>query len=205
MFNKLQEIDYSKLPEADVLIHYIVNRYRKGLYSLVLTGGLPGTGKTRVDFRATELIADEGKKMGLKVNVQIIDKLLDLVRFVKNAKEVEMNLGIAEEISVLFPSRRAMSGENVAIGKILDVARKKKVIILANAPLWTSIDSHIRAMGCAYIETLRIIKTHNLVLCKFFRLQTNPSTGKIYTHLFKREGREVQRAVFKKSNDSVWK
>ena len=201
----MKQRDYSKLPEADVIVEYIESRKKKGLYSLVLTSGLPGTGKSSVDLRLAELVSLKLTGENIITEANIIDDVLSLIKFLMEADEKKVCIGIVEEISVLFPSRRAMSHENVVVGKLLDTARKKQVILLANAPLWPSVDSHIRALGNLYVETLRINKKEGIVICKAQRLQTNPGSGKTYFHWLRRKGKEVQRIFFKKPNSETWK
>jgi len=201
----MKQRDYSQLPEADVVVDYIEGRKKKGLYSLVLTSGLPGTGKSSVDLRLAELVSLKLTGENIITEKNIIDDVLNLIKFLREADEKKVCIAIIEEMSVLFPSRRAMSHDNVVVGKLLDTARKKQVILLANAPLWTSIDSHIRALGNIYIETLRINKTDCVVICKAQRLQTNPGSGKTYFHWLRRKGKEVQRIFFKKPNSETWK
>jgi len=201
----MKQRDYSKLPEADVIVEYIESRKKKGLYSLVLTSGLPGTGKSSVDLRLAELVSLKLTGENIITEANIIDDVLGLIKFLMEADEKKVCIGIVEEISVLFPSRRAMSHDNVVVGKLLDTARKKQVILLANAPLWPSVDSHIRALGNLYVETLRINKKEGVVICKAQRLQTNPGSGKTYFHWLRRKGKEVQRIFFKKPNSETWK
>jgi hypothetical protein len=169
---------------------------------LVLTSGLPGTGKSSTDTRLAQLISE---KLGGSFSAEnIIDNFLDMIKFVKNANPNEVHIAVVEEISVLFPSRRAMSGDNVDVGKLLDTCRKKKVIILANAPLWTSIDSHMKALANIYIETIKIYRMAGIVYSKCYKLQTNPATGKTYTHNFKRKNKDVNRMYTLPPGKEIW-
>jgi hypothetical protein len=195
--------DVLKQPEADLVIGNVKDRWHKGLYSLTMITGLPGSGKTSTCFRCGELTALQFPNK--KVNTYTIENLSDLARCAMEAKEDEINIGIVEEVSTLFPSRRAMAGTNVDLAKILDTCRKKRLILFANAPLWPSIDSHMRSMGTLYIETLKIYKQVGIVISKFFRLQTNPATGKTYTHTMLRGGRDVKRMYTKMPNLEAWK
>jgi len=200
----MEKINYDKLPEADVVVNYICKRKKQGLYTLIFASGLPGSGKSSQCQRLAELVSIELTGENKITEDHIFDSLLGLLKFIKEAKPNEVNIGIIEEISVLFPSRRAMAADNVAIGKILDTARKKEVILFANAPIWTSIDSHLRALGNVYLETLRINKTDMVVISKALRLQTNPGSGKTYFHWLNRKGCEVQRIFTRKPNTEVW-
>ncbi len=201
----MRTINYDELPEADIIINYIKARKKRGLYTLILTTGLPGTGKSSIDIRLAELVSIEltGKNMITEAN--IIDDVLGLITFLRNAKENEVCIGIIEEISVLFPSRRAMSHDNVVVGKLLDTARKKQVILFANAPIFPSIDKHMRSLGNIYIETLRINRTAKVVVAKALRMQTNPGSGKTYFHWLKRARKEVHRIFVRKPSSEIWK
>ena len=111
---------------------------------------------------------------------------------------------VIEETSVLFPSRRSMTSENVSVNKIMDTCRKRLLTIISNAPLWGSIDSHLRSMGHILIETLRINKTEGVVISKFHRLQTNPMSSKTYRHTMTRRGADVSRMFTFKPNTERW-
>jgi len=191
-------------PEADLVLNEIINRKKRGLYTMIFAAGLPGSGKTSTCFRLGELIstAFEGKNTMKSEN--ILDSFLGLTKFIIDAKPENLCIAVMEEVSVLFPSRRAMSGVNVDLARLLDTARKKQVILLANAPIWTSIDSHMRSLGNIYIETKKIYKVAAIVVSKFFRLQTNPRTGKTYTHSFHRGGKDVKRMYTKMPDTEEW-
>lgn len=184
----MQNLDFSNMPEADVIVDRIMERFNKGLNTNLYIIGLSGTGKSSTSIRLGELIEIEFKK---DLQISIVDSLLEFIRAIRNSKEGDII--IIEEASVLFPSRRAMASDNVSIGKVLDTCRKKRLIIISNAPIWGSIDSHMRAMGHFLIETLRINKTQRVVVSKFHRLQTNPLSGKTYRHTLQRAGRDVSR------------
>jgi len=200
----MEVMDYNKMPEADVVVNFIAKRKRQGLYTLAFISGLPGSGKSSQCQRVAELVSIELTGENKITEANIFDDLIDLIEFIQKADPKEVNIGVIEEVSVLFPSRRAMAADNVAIGKILDTARKKEVILFANAPIWTSIDSHLRALGNVYMETLRINKTDMVVISKALRLQTNPGNGKTYFHWLTRNGAEVQRIFTRKPNKEVW-
>ncbi|HEA46775.1 MAG TPA: hypothetical protein ENH99_03255 [Candidatus Pacearchaeota archaeon] len=195
-----KEIDYSKISECDVIVNYINRRLlQKGLNINIYVIGLSGTGKSSTSLKIAEKINESREN---NIQIQIVDSLLDLLRAIRSSKEGDVI--IIEEVSVLFPSRRAMAKENVNIGKIMDTCRKKGLCIISNAPLWNSIDSHMRAMGHLLIETLKINKKHGVVISKFHRLQTNPLTGKTYRHTMQRKGRDVNRLITSMPNKERW-
>lgn len=196
--------DLKQLPEADLVVNHICDRKRKGLYSLVLIAGLPGSGKSSQCCRLGELVSEKLTGVNSFKASNITDNFLGFVKFVKDANPEDVNIIVVEEISVLFPSRRAMSGENVDLAKILDTCRKKQVIIFANAPIWTSIDSHMRSMANVYLQAIKVYKKAGLVFSKCYKLQTDPRTGKTYTHNFKRGAKDVNRMYTLAPNAEVW-
>jgi len=190
--------------EADLVVNYVLSRKKKGLYTLVFVAGLPGSGKTSTCFRIGELLTEKYYGKNTMTSEKILDSFLDLTKFVIDADPKELCVAIIEEVSVLFPSRRAMSGVNVDLARLLDTCRKKQIVLLANAPLWTSIDSHMKSMGSVYIETKKIYKQSMVVYSKMFRLQTNPRTGKTYTHSLHRGGKDVRKMYTKMPNTDEW-
>lgn len=198
------KIDFSKIAESDVIVNYVVQRFNKGLGTIIFVIGLPGTGKSSTCARLAELIsiALHGEN---KITVDnFVDSQLEFLSFVRNVQYLG-SCCIPDEFGVLFPARRAMSKDNVSGGKVFDTVRKKQMIILANAPLLGSMDSHMRALGDILVETLRINRTQKVVVSKALRLQTNPRSGKTYLHRFQRNGREVHRMYTYQCNEQLWK
>lgn len=199
-----KRIDYTKLPEADVVVSKVIERLNKGLNSNIFVIGLSGTGKSSTSLRLGELIQEKRKELeDIDQQVFVVCSLLEFVQSLRRANEGDIL--IIEEVSVLFPSKRAMARDNVDIGKILDTCRKRRLIIISNAPIWGSIDSHMRAMGHMLIETLRINKTQGVVVSKFHRLQTNPGSGKTYRHTMQRNGLDVARMFTFMPSKDRWK
>jgi len=192
--------NFDDLLEADIIVNYINTRNKKGLGTTIYVIGLSGTGKSSTCQRCAELITQSRPDENLETF--IVDSLLKLLEAIQKAKKGDII--IIEEISVLFPSRRAMGKENVAIGKVLDTIRKRELCIFSNAPIWLSIDSHMRAMGHLIIQTLNVDKKQEVVVSKFFRLQTNPSSGKTYFHTMQRKGRDVSLMFTKMPDLEKW-
>jgi len=196
--------DLKNSPEADLVVNYICDRKKKGLYTLVLVSGLPGSGKSSQCCRLAEKVMEKLSGKNSFTAKNITDNFLGFVKFVKDSDPNEPCVQVVEEISVLFPSRRAMSGENVDLAKVLDTCRKKQVIIFANAPIWTSIDSHMRSMANLYLQAIKVYKKAGIVYSKCYKLQTDPRTGKTYTHNFKRNNRDVNRMYTLACNPETW-
>jgi hypothetical protein len=125
--------------------------------------------------------------------------------FVKNVRRSSLKDVITiEEVSVLFPSRRAMAGDNVDMGAIFDTIRKKQLVIISNCPIWGSLDSHMRALGHVLVETLSVLKSKGVVVSKFHRLQTNPRSGITYFHPFQRNGKDVIKLFTRMPDKETW-
>jgi len=195
----MANIDFSKMVEADIVVNHVNSRFKKGLNCNIFVIGLSGTGKSSTSLRVGEKIIESRE---IKPEIFIVDSLLELLRALRKTNEGDII--VIEEVSVLFPSRRAMVEENVSINKVLDTCRKKMITILSNAPLWGTIDSHMRGMGHILIETLRINRTLKVVISKFHRLQTNPLSGKCYRHTFQRNGIDVSRMFTRMPNKERW-
>lgn len=195
--------DFSQIPESDCIINYIADRYRKGLYTLTLVTGLPGTGKSSACLRLAELTSIKLHGENRITPDNVLESNLDILKALRETKKPG-KIFVVEEMSVLFPSRRAMASENVTVGRILDTCRKKQVILFANAPIFTSIDNHARSMAHILVETQKILKTQAVVVSKAWRLQTNPHTGKCYRHRFLRGNRDVNLFYTRKPDNEVW-
>jgi len=198
-----EEVDYSKHPEADVVVDYIVRRFKKGLYTLTFVWGLPGSGKSSTCQRLGELVSLKLFNENRITNKRIVDNFLDFLRLVKDSKPGDII--IIEEVSVLFPARRAMARDNVNISKILDTCRKRRIIVFSNAPIFKNVDGNIRALANIGIETYKVVKKQQVVISKPLILQTNPGSGKTYLHRFSREGVEVDMMYTRMPNSETWK
>lgn len=192
-----KKIDYDKLAECPQILKYAYLRRRDGLYSLILVTGLPGTGKSFLSLRLVELIQ---KEFGMEVKISPDDIVSDFPGFTRRVRKVKkIEVGnpdreeiIIEEVSVLFPSKRAMSKDNVDLGKILDTARELEVVLIANAPIYPSIDSHMRSMSNILIQTVKVVRSSGVCVFKAWKLRTDPHTGKTYRYRFKdSRGREI--------------
>ena len=191
------------MPEAKSIINFITNRHRKGLLNVVKFIGLSGTGKSYASLRLAELLSTELHGENKITIFNTVDNLLDLIRFIRNVK-VAGEIVIIEEAEVLFPARRAMSGDNVDAIKIFDTMRKKKMIVILNYPLNKSIDSHIDALCNLQLETLSLNKSLGVCTVKPMILQTNPASGKTYFHRLRNsDGGEVHRSHLLKPTDQL--
>ena len=195
-----KESKFSNIPEADVVVNHTRTRFRKGLNTNIFVIGLSGSGKSSTSHRICELIIQQ--RLNENLRMVCVDSLIGLLDAVRQSKPGDCI--ITEEVSVLFPSRRAMAKDNLAIAKIFDTIRKKMLCIISNAPLWNSIDSLMKAQGHILIQTIGIKKQQGVVISKFWRLQTNPASGKCYKHTMTRRGKEIPLMITKKPNQDLW-
>ena len=194
------ENKFDNMLEADVVVKYIKARFSIGKGTNIFIIGLSGTGKSSTSQRIGELVIEGRPEENLKMF--IVDSLLKLIEAIKQTKLGDII--VIEEVSVLFPSRRAMGGENLAIAKIFDTIRKKKICLISNCPLWHSMDKHMRSMGDVLIQTMNINRKKEIVISKFFRLQTDPASGKTYTHTMTRKGMDVNLMITRMPNLERW-
>jgi len=188
--------------ECDLLDDFVLKRLKRGLHTHVLITGLQGKGKSDYGIRMGERLSAKIKNDVEFSHTDIVDSLIKLLdRLLKIKKPGEII--VLEEASVLFPSRRAMTSDNVAIGRILDTIRKKEAILISNAPLYPSIDSHMRAMAEVLIECQKVMKKDKLVKAKAWILQTSPHSGKTYRHTFRRGNKKVMFHYAKQSNPDI--
>jgi hypothetical protein len=186
-----------KEKEGELILKHILKVYSVGKFPLIKVIGHPGTGKSGFCIRLGELI---NKKIhGVeKMNTEdIIDNLEDLIKKVIDTKESEQKVVIIEEMSTLFNNRRFMQQENITANSVFDTMRKKKMIVIGNYPISKTVDTHIEKSFNCEIETLRLDKANKQYFCKAKILQTNPGTGKTYSHFFKDEtGSDVSYFAF---------
>lgn len=185
-----KEIDFSKIPEGDAMATYVFNRWKKGLFPVVKLIGLSGTGKSYASVRMAQKVKqkiieeDNGRNLYDTSAIcpdDIVTDLLGLIRAIRFATK-KGKIVVIEEVSTLFNTRRAMAGDNVDIGKILDTARKKGMILFANYPINKTADSHFERMCCMEIQTMKLLKKKGICIVKPMILQTNPATAKTYHH-----------------------
>jgi len=195
--------------EAHVMTNFIEYRFKRGYSTLNLVVGARGTGKSSTCYRLSEKINERlnpiRKKMGLKEREfgTLTDSHLGFVKWVRDAQMGDDC--ILEEISVLYPSRRSMSEESVGVSKILDIIRKKRLIIFANCPVALSSDKNIRSSANALILTYKISKQDKVVWSRFWMLQLNHLSGKTYHHKFHtQQGDEIDFMFTRMPNMERW-
>jgi len=187
---------YDSIPEAEAIIYYILSLWRRGLLVVIKVYGSPGSGKSYACRRIMEKLSMKIYGKDVSGMHCVVDSLLGILDFIKQKNPLRF-LTI-EEVANIFPSRRAMSTENVIGSKIFDTLRKKGIIVLLNYPINKSVDGHIEALCNLSIETLALNKKEEVCICKPMRLQVNYSSGKVYHHRLKDDkGHVVDRCIFR--------
>ena len=105
----MKKIDYSKIPESETIVRDVYHRFKiKKLGTTIYVIGLSGTGKSSTSQRLAELITEKRiAKNQTEPETFIVDSLLAFLEALMKCKLGDII--IIEEISVLFPSRRAMA------------------------------------------------------------------------------------------------
>ncbi|HEC39527.1 hypothetical protein LCGC14_0538200 [marine sediment metagenome] len=195
--------------EAERIKKFIRYRFIKGYATIIMVIGARGSGKSSTCFRISELVNELLNPLREEMNLEkrevgtLIDSHLKLIKFVRDAQMGDD--AILEEVSVLYPSRRAMLEENVSVSKIMDIIRKKRLIIYANCPMAQGTDKNLRQSSNALIQTFRIIKSEEVVVSKFWKMQPNYLSGKIYTPRFIRDGIRLDVMWTGMPNKETWK
>lgn len=196
------QLDTEKIPESDVIIRYIVDRFKKGRYTLIALIGDPGSGKTSAGLRLKQLVDEKIHGESKLSKDSISTSQVDFFKFVHESKPGDSE--VIDEIGVLFPSRRSMSSGNLDAAHVLDTCRKKKLIIFSNAPMYKGIDLSIRGHVRIIIETLKINKKKKIIIFKALKVRTNPLSGKPYYRNFTRGGFDIKRFYVKFVDGKIW-
>jgi len=192
-------------PEQTVITNWICDRIRRGLGVNIIVVGPPGVGKSYTCLRLMEDCLQNLYGENLEnPKGHIVDNIPDVFNFIRHVKRPGMPLTI-EEVSVMASSRRSMASDNVSLNAALDTVRKKQVILLMNAPAIQAVDSHIKRMSHLLIECLRVNRRKGFATIKALKLQHNQHSGKVYTHRFNVNGRDVHRSVIYKPTALVCK
>ncbi|NCD05874.1 MAG: AAA family ATPase [Spirochaetia bacterium] len=191
--------------EGYLVLKHILRILRIGKFPLIKVIGHPGTGKSGVCIRLGELLnkrLHNSEKMPVD---DIVDNLEDLIKLVIETKKEDRKVVIIEEMSTLFNNRRFMQTENITANSLFDTMRKKGMIVIGNYPITKTVDSHIEKSFNCEVEALRLDKTNKEYFVKAKILQTNPGTGKTYSHFFTDdEGRDFMYFRFKWCNKKTF-
>ncbi len=198
----IKDMDFSKIEEAGAIRKEIKRQYYRGRMTIVHVIGLPGTGKSWACLRLGELVSQDLHGANEISIENVVDNLLDLLKFIRRVKK-RGEIVIAEEIGVWLSSKRAMSAVNVDAGMIWDTIRKKGIIVFANNPINKDVDKKLLALSSMQVQTLSLNKRIGVTLLKPLRLQTNPDTAKTYRHRLKKNGRDVHRCWIGKPDKTL--
>ena len=193
---------FDNVGESIEIVKYLMHRYYRDVLSVVIFYGGGGRGKSYGSMRLGELLSFQ---IGYDCNfdeTNVVDNLLDLLRFVKTHVHCVL---VCEEASVLFSNRRFMGNENVTMNKIIDTLRKRKIILILNYPVLKSVDTHLLQSACLAIQCLQIYKSKGVCLVKPIILQPDPYTGKIYRHHIMDEKGDIDVCIFRKPSDKLIK
>lgn len=170
--------------EGELVLKHILKVFSIGKFPLIKVIGHPGTGKSGMCIRLGELLNKLLHKKEEMPVEYIVDNIEDLLKIVIETKMEDKRVIVIEEMSTLFNNRRFMQQENITANSLFDTMRKKGMIVIGNYPITKTVDSHIEKSFNCEIETLRLDKTNHEYFVKCKVLQTNPGTGKTYSHLF---------------------
>ena len=160
-------------------IYKRVNLYNKMFSSVIV--GEPGSGKSYCALSLLETL-DRGENDKPRFDISRVcfsaSQFAELV-----GKNLPRGSGILiDDAGLSLYSRESMSRAVMQIAKIFQSVRYKNLVIFLTLPSMGSLDKNVRELLNAYLQPMRINFDIGKVRCKFHRLQTNPKTGKIYSH-----------------------
>jgi len=109
-----------------------------------------------------------------------------------------------EEVGVAADSRRWYSKANQAINYVMQTFRRENLAVIMTTPSFKFIDSNVRRLFHAYIETQRINRAKKICYTKYMNIQYNPRFDKLYfKHNRKKRGVVLKKVGFRLPNTKL--
>lgn len=137
--------------------------------------GAPGTGKSWAMLYLAKLLDPD-----FSIN-QVAFSPLQFTRLVAGDLK-RGSVIILDDAGLALFSREAMSRAVRELSKTLQSVRYKNYIILLTLPAFLLLDKSARLLSNGYFEILKIDYAKRQSIIKFYWLQSNPHTGKVYRH-----------------------
>jgi hypothetical protein len=125
---------------------------------------------------------------------RVVFKIEDLMNLLNSGKLKKGNAIVFDEAGVGIPAREWYSISNKAMGYLMQTFRNLNLAVILTTPNLGYIDTQIRGLFHAYIETERIDRKARKVEAKYYFIRATPRTGKIYykyPRVFSESGKET--------------
>lgn len=174
--------------ERGFLQSYIQRRIELNKNMLAVFLGSTGSGKSYAAMKLGEILDD---RFNVDRVVFSANEFLGLL----NGKPLRKGSVVMwDEVGVGLNSKQWYSKFNQIINYVLQVFRRRNLIVLFTTPDFGFIDSDTRKLLHGYFITRGINPENKLCYVKFYELQSNPLVGKIY-HKFLRGNQKGIRPV----------
>ncbi len=187
---------YDGLPEAECLLKFIEERMkRKKGINMLFTGDV-GSGKSFNGARLLELWYKRRFNEPFPTS-NITNNIEESIVLAKSFKRLGEGM-LCEELSVHSGRRDALTTDNKAYNKFLDIIRIKQIVLVGNAPHISFIDKHIIMASQVWIDCQGIDFKNKVGLTHPLWLQTSPHKNEPYKHKFlNKDGEPIDECFFR--------
>lgn len=161
---------------------------RVNLYNKMFSGiwvGEPGSGKSFGALSICDLL-DRGENDVGRFNMSRVCFSASQFAEVVGKDLPRGSAILIDDAGLSLCSRESMTRIVIQIAKIFQSIRYRNLIIFLTLPSMGSLDKNVRELLNSYFEPTKINFDVRKTRVKFHRLQTNPKSGKIYSHKPKR-------------------
>lgn len=167
-----------KNKEKHLIGKWIKGRLRKKKNIIIVVVGPTGSGKSWTSLSIAKE-ADPSFDVG-RVCFSAFE-FMDLLENGVNGEKLKPGKAIVfEEAGVGINSRKFFSVINEVMYTVAETYRSSRLITIFNLPAFDSMDKRVRQLTHGLIETLDVDVDKKICLIKFFEINTNPVSGKIY-------------------------
>jgi hypothetical protein len=208
---------YRPFPGCPTLAWFIKQRITDPVVELdctILFRGKKGASKSTSSIGlclgvAHELAREHNKPASYFFNIEDHVRTCDpngtMEMFTTDIIRRENSVLLADDVSISADSRDAMSRRNKSLGKILNVSRIYRNMIVMNAVYSTHIDKKIRGLADIIIDMIGVDRKNKQALGKVYWYEVNQNTGKEYMKFFQWKGKHINMFLFDLPPDSIVK
>jgi hypothetical protein len=157
-----------------IFTRWILNKIRRRKNVILCATGATGSGKSYACLQIAEQIDKNFTTDHVFFDVK------SLIHAVQNEKLKAGTVLILEEVGVNIDSRRFYSLVNKAMVYLTETFRSSRLILLLNLPSINGLDKRVRQLLHGVIDMRTIDTKENKSKCRFYIIQTNSITGKMY-------------------------
>lgn len=161
-------------------VNYALQRVKNNQNFLAIACGQTGSGKSWLMVKYFELLYKAQGKDPLNYLHHIVFRVEDFIELLNSGKLEKGDVILFDEIGIEGNNRQWYSLTNKALNYTVQTFRHLNLIVLFTAPSFDYVDSAVRKLFHAYIETVKIVRSSNETIAKFQLLQFNPRMSSLY-------------------------